>query len=299
MRYDPTMLDTARMASGVPVDALHPLVLDPILQAALREDLGWGDLTSSLVLDADAICTAEMAFREAGIIAGLPVVERVFALIDPAIEIARVATEGGQAAAGDVVARVAGPAQGILAGERVALNLIGRLSAIATTTHRFVEKLAGTRTRLLDTRKTTPGLRTLERYAVRLGGGRNHRFCLSDAILIKDNHIAIAGSISEAVRRAKRGSPVTATVEVEVETLFQVQEALAAGADMLLLDNMSIQDLEQAVALVAGRVPVEASGGITLERVASVAKTGVDYLSSGAITRLAGFLDVALDVRTA
>ncbi|MBM3269367.1 MAG: carboxylating nicotinate-nucleotide diphosphorylase [Candidatus Sericytochromatia bacterium] len=291
------MQGTALVATGVPVDALHPLVLDPILQSALREDLGWGDLTSSLVLEPDASCTADMVFREAGVVAGLPVIERVFALIHPGIAVSRLAGEGSQAAAGDLVARVAGPAQGILAGERVALNLIQRLSAIATATRRFVEKLAGTRTRLLDTRKTTPGLRALERYAVRLGGGRNHRFCLSDAILIKDNHIAIAGSITEAVRRAKRGAPVTATVEVEVETLFQVQEALAAGADMLLLDNMSIQDLEQAVALVAGRVPVEASGGITLERVSAVARTGVDYLSSGAITRLAGFLDIALDVK--
>jgi nicotinate-nucleotide pyrophosphorylase (carboxylating) len=278
------------------VDSLHPLLLDPVLEAALREDLGWGDLTGSLVLDEGATCVGELAFREGGVIAGLPVVERVFALIDPRIAMTRLAAEGSQASAGDVVSRIEGPARGILAGERVALNLIQRLSAIATATKRFVEKLAGTRTRLLDTRKTTPGLRALERYAVTLGGGRNHRFCLSDAVLIKDNHIAVAGSISEAVRRARRGAPVTATVEVEVETLFQVQEALAAGCDMLLLDNMSIQDLEQAVALVAGRVPVEASGGITLERVAAVARTGVDYVSSGAITRLAGFLDVALDV---
>ena len=292
------MVDTARIAAGVPVDSLHPLVLDPVLTMALREDIGWGDLTTSLVLDEDARTTADVAFREKGIVAGLPVLERTFHLVDPAIVVTRMAAEGAQVASGEIVARVSGPARGILTGERVALNLIQRMSAVATMTHRFVEKLAGTRTRLLDTRKTTPGLRILERYAVRLGGARNHRFFLFDAILIKDNHIAIAGGDGLAVRRARRGAPVTAKIEVEVETLFQVQEALTAGADMLLLDNMNTQDLEQAVALVAGRVPVEASGGITLERVNAIARTGVDYMSSGAITRLAGFLDVALDIRS-
>lgn len=291
------MVEMARVAAGAPVDSLHPIVLDPVLTAALREDLGWGDLTSSLVVDEEARASGEIVFREKGIVAGLPVLERVFHLVDPAITVTRTVPEGAQVPAGECVARLAGPARGILAGERVALNLVQRMSAIATLTHRYVEKLSGTRTRLLDTRKTTPGLRILERYAVRVGGGRNHRFCLSDAILIKDNHIAIAGSVAEAVRRARRGAPVTAKIEVEVETLFQVQEALSAGADMLLLDNMNDQDLAQAVALVAGRVPVEASGGITLERVASVARTGVDYLSTGAITRLAGFLDVSLDIR--
>jgi nicotinate-nucleotide pyrophosphorylase (carboxylating) len=290
------MVETARLMGNVAADGLHPLVLDPILTFALREDLGWGDLTSSLVLDPEARATAEVVFREPGIVAGLPVLERAFHLVEPAIAVTRLVQEGAQVGSGDAVARVAGPAQGILTAERVALNLLQRMAAVATMSHRFVEKLAGSRTKLLDTRKTTPGLRLLERYAVRMGGGRNHRFCLSDAVLIKDNHIAIAGSVAEAVRRARRGAPVTTTIEVEVETLFQAQEALAAGADMLLLDNMSNQDLEQAVALVAGRVPVEASGGITLERVASVAKTGVDYMSSGAITRLAGFLDIALDV---
>lgn len=291
------MVEMARVAAGAPVDSLHPIVLDPVLTAALREDLGWGDLTSSLVVDEEARASGEIVFREKGIVAGLPVLERVFHLVDPAITVTRTVPEGAQVPAGECVARLAGPARGILAGERVALNLVQRMSAIATLTHRYVEKLSGTRTRLLDTRKTTPGLRILERYAVRVGGGRNHRFCLSDAILIKDNHIVIAGSVAEAVRRARRGAPVTAKIEVEVETLFQVQEALSAGADMLLLDNMNDQDLAQAVALVAGRVPVEASGGITLERVASVARTGVDYLSTGAITRLAGFLDVSLDIR--
>ena len=292
------MLEMSRPATSVPVDALHPLLLDPILTGALREDLGWGDLTTSLVLDADASAMADVVYRDSGIVAGLPVLERAFHLVDPAIVVDKIAAEGAQVASGDVVAHVSGPAQGILSAERVALNLVQRMSAVATMAFKFAEKLAGTRARLLDTRKTTPGLRMLERYAVRVGGGRNHRFCLSDAILIKDNHIALAGSLAEAVRRARRGSPVTAKVEVEVETLFQVQEALAAGADMLLLDNMSTDDLEQAVALVGGRVPVEASGGITLKTATAVARTGVDFISSGSITRLAGFLDIALDIRT-
>lgn len=292
------MVESPRQAGALPVDALHPLLLDPILSGALREDLGWGDLTTSLVLDETVRCTADVVFREAGLVAGLPVLARVFHLADPSIAVAFLVAEGSHAEAGTVVARVSGPARGILAAERVALNLFQRMSAIASCTNRFVEKLAGSRSSLLDTRKTTPGLRPLERYAVRIGGARNHRFCLSDAVLIKDNHIALAGSIAEAVRRVKRGIPVTATIEVEAETLFQVQEALAAGADMIMLDNMANEDLEQAVALVAGRVPTEASGGITLERVASVAKTGVDYISSGAITRLAGFLDISLDVKT-
>lgn len=291
------MLETT-VAGGVPVDSLHPLILDPILTGALREDLGWGDLTSQLVLDETARATAEVAFREPAILAGLPVLARVFQLVDPAIVVQPSHPDGATVAAGTAVARISGPARGVLAGERVALNLLQRMSAIATLTARFVDKLSGTRAKLLDTRKTTPGLRTLERYAVRCGGGRNHRFCLSDAVLIKDNHIALAGSVSEAVRRARRGIPVTAKIEVEADTLYQVQEALSAGADMILLDNMNCEDLEQAVALVAGRVPVEASGGVTLERVAAIARTGVDFISTGAVTRQAGWIDIGLDIST-
>ncbi|MBU6429494.1 MAG: carboxylating nicotinate-nucleotide diphosphorylase [Cyanobacteria bacterium REEB65] len=280
----------------MPVDALHPLLLDPTLEGALREDLGWGDLTTSLVLDARAWATGAIVFGEPGIVAGMPVAERVFHLLDPQVAVAPSYPEGAWVEGGAVVARVSGPARAMLAGERVALNLLQRLCAVATMTARFVEKLAGSRTQLLDTRKTTPGLRALERYAVRTGGGKNHRFCLSDAVLIKDNHIAVAGSVAEAVRRARQGLPALAKIEVEAESLSEVQAALAAGADMIMLDNMSDADLEQAVALVAGRVPVEASGGITLERLVAIARTGVDYLSSSAITRMAGFLDIRLDV---
>ncbi len=285
-------------AGGVSVDALHPLLLDPILTAALREDLGSGDLTSQLVLGESDRAVGNVTLREPGVIAGAGVLARVFYLADPAIATEVLVPEGALAEAGAVVARVSGPARGMLMAERVALNLLQRMCAVATTSHRFVERLAGSKTRLLDTRKTTPGLRILERYAVRTGGGRNHRFGLSDAVMIKDNHIALAGSIAEAVRRARLGIPVTAKVLVEADTLFQVQEALAAGADHILLDNMTNEEIEQAVALVAGRIPVEASGGITLERAGAIARTGVDYLSTSAITRLAGFLDISLDMES-
>jgi nicotinate-nucleotide pyrophosphorylase (carboxylating) len=182
------------------------------------------------------------------------------------------------------------------AGERVALNLLQRISAVATMTRRFVEKLQGSKAVLLDTRKTMPGLRVLERYGVRVGGGKNHRFCLSDAVMIKDNHIGLVGSVAEAINRVRQAAPVTAKIEVEAENLFQVREALAAGADVIMLDNMGIQDLEQAVALIAGKVPVEASGGVTLERIAAIAQTGVDFISTSSMTRQAGFLDISLEI---
>jgi len=280
------------------VDAMHPLLLDPILSAFLREDLGWGDLTSSLVLPADVPCRADAVFREPGTVAGLAVFRRVFHLIDPAIRVEDRVGEGDEVTASTAVVRLEGPARSVLAGERVALNLLQRMSAVATLTRAYVRRLEGSRTRLLDTRKTTPGLRTLERHAVRVGGGRNHRFCLSDAVLIKDNHIAVCGSIAEAVRRAREGLPLAAPIEVEVETLPALEEAIAAGADMVMLDNMSDDLVAQAVALVAGRVLLEASGGVTLERLASLGRTGVDHVSTGAITRQAGFLDIALDVVT-
>ena len=282
----------------VSVDAMHPLLLDPLLQAFLREDMGWGDLTSSLVLPAEARCRAEAVFREPGVVAGLPVFLRVFHLVDPAVRVELLVAEGDEVPAGASVARLSGPARSVLTGERVALNLLQRMSGVATLTRAWVRRLEGSRTRVLDTRKTTPGLRTLERHAVRVGGGRNHRFCLSDAVLIKDNHIAVCGSVGEAVRRARAGLPLAAPVEVEVETLPQLQEALDAGADMVMLDNMSDDLVAQAVALTGGRIPLEASGGITLERLAALARTGVDHVSTSAITRQAGCLDIALDIVT-
>ncbi|MEB3298455.1 MAG: carboxylating nicotinate-nucleotide diphosphorylase [Candidatus Sericytochromatia bacterium] len=285
--------------TAVPVDALHPLLLDPLLSGFLREDLGWGDLTSSLVLPPDVSCRAAAVFREAGVVAGLAVFRRVFHLVDPAIRVTDQVLEGADIAAGQTVVILEGPARSVMTGERVALNLLQRMSAVATLTRAWVRRLEGTRTRLLDTRKTTPGLRTLERHAVRVGGGRNHRFCLSDAVLIKDNHIAICGSIREAVARARAGLPLAAPIEVEVETLPQLEEALAAGADMIMLDNMDDELVAQAVVLVAGRIPLEASGGISLERLASLGRTGVDHVSAGALTRQAGFLDIALDIVTA
>ncbi|MEB3236392.1 MAG: carboxylating nicotinate-nucleotide diphosphorylase [Candidatus Sericytochromatia bacterium] len=277
---------------------MHPLLLDPVLSGFLREDLGWGDLTSSLVLPADVPCRADAVFREAGVVAGLAVFRRVFHLVDPGIRVEDRVAEGDEVPAGTAVVRLEGPARSVLAGERVALNLMQRMAAVATLTRAYVRRLEGSRTRLLDTRKTTPGLRALERHAVRVGGGRNHRFCLSDAVLIKDNHIAVCGSIAEAVRRAKAGLPLAAPIEVEVETLPQLEEAVAAGADMVMLDNMSDELVAQAVALAGGRVLLEASGGITLERLAALGRTGVDHVSTGAITRQAGFLDIALDVVT-
>jgi nicotinate-nucleotide pyrophosphorylase (carboxylating) len=265
---------------------------------ALAEDLGRaGDVTSIATIPEDKQARAVVVARAAGVISGLPLVAACFQKLAPAIEIAPHARDGANVAGKIALMTVTGPARAVLSAERVALNFLGHLSGVATATHEFVRRIAGSRTRFCCTRKTTPGLRALEKYAVRCGGGFNHRFGLDDAILIKDNHIAVAGGIAAVLRRAKAVAGHLVKIEIEVDTLDQLREVLSAGgADVALLDNMSHADMRKAVELVAGGLVLEASGGITLETAAAVAETGVDYLSSGAITHSAPNLDVALDI---
>jgi nicotinate-nucleotide pyrophosphorylase (carboxylating) len=261
-----------------------------MIGAWLAEDVGSGDLTSLSVVGEDATCEARVLLKAPGVVCGLAaaaeVFERLGARLEPLVE-------EGAILEPTEVAGVDGPARAVLTGERTALNLLGRLSGIATLTRRYVDAVAGTGAVILDTRKTTPGLRSLEKHAVACGGGRNHRLGLYDAILIKDNHLRLAGSIADAVARAKQaGVPV----EVECDTLDQVREALAAQADRILLDNMTLADLRSAVALAGGRTPLEASGGVTLDTVRAIAETGVDFLSIGALTHSAPALDLSLEV---
>ena len=279
---------------GVVGEALWQGGLEEALRAWLREDLGQGDLTSLLVVPEDIEGEALILAKEGGVLAGLWVAERVFALADPRTAFAPLVAEGARVAEGTEVARVRGPLRGILAGERLALNLLQRLSGIATLTRAYVEALAGTKAQILDTRKTTPGLRALEKYAVRVGGGRNHRYGLFDGILIKENHVRAAGGVGEAVRRAKARAPHYLKVEVEVRDLAELEEALEAGADLILLDNFPLEALREAVRRVGGRVPLEASGNMTLERAKAAAEAGVDYVSVGALTHSAKALDLSL-----
>jgi nicotinate-nucleotide pyrophosphorylase (carboxylating) len=274
----------------------HPLLLEPVVRRALEEDLGRaGDITSELVVPSDRRATALLVARKPGTIAGLIVAETAFHLVDPSLVFRFERQDGEDANAGMGLATVEGPARSILSAERVALNFVGHLSGIATATAKLVDAVAGTKARVVCTRKTTPGLRLLEKYAVRCGGGFNHRFGLDDAALIKDNHIVAAGGIVHAVTRVRAGLGHMAKVEVEVDSLEQLQEALQLGVDTVLLDNMSAADLRRAVELAKGRAILEASGNVTLDTVRAIAETGVDYISSGAITHSAPCLDVALD----
>lgn len=273
------------------------LLYEAVLVAALREDLGRaGDITTDAVVPADASAVADVVARREGRVAGLEIACRAFSLLDQRVRVEFRAADGEDVAAGTVLARVSGPGRAILSAERVVLNLLGRLCGIATQTRRVVALVAGTGARVACTRKTTPGLRALEKYAVRVGGGVNHRFGLDDAVLIKDNHVAVAGGVTEAVRRAKAATGHLVKVEVEVTGLAELQEALDAGAEVILLDNMSPEQMREAVTLVAGRAVTEASGGITPENAAEVAASGVDVLSLGWLTHSVPALDVALDV---
>jgi nicotinate-nucleotide pyrophosphorylase (carboxylating) len=269
--------------------------IEHAVRAALAEDVGTGDVTTEATVSRDAVATAELLLKEPGVVCGLWLAEEVFRALDPGLRFEALVAEGAQLDAPAPVARVTGAARAILTGERVALNFVGRLSGIATLTRRYVDAVAGTGAAILDTRKTTPGLRALEKHAVACAGGRNHRFGLDDGVLVKDNHLRAAGSIAAAVTGARETTDLP--IEVECETLEQVGEALAAGVEAILLDNMSLDDLRAAVALVAGRARLEASGGITLETVRSVAETGVDEISVGALTHSARSLDVSLEVR--
>lgn len=277
-----------------------PRDLDEIVERALREDLGSaGDVTSAAVVGAAETCRGRVVAKQAGLVAGLPVADRVFTAVDPGIRVRWAISDGSAVEPGTVVGHVDGPARSVLAAERVALNFLTHLSGIATLTRRFVDACAGTGSVVLCTRKTLPGLRSLERYAVEVGGGRLHRAGLFDGALIKDNHVALAGGVAEAVRRARAAVPHTLRVEVEVETVEQLEQALEAGAEAILLDNPDLDTVKRAVDVVGERVPLEISGGITLESIRDVAGAGNLLISVGRITHSAPALDLSLEVEPA
>lgn len=276
---------------------LNPLELQKLIEHCLNEDIGAGDLTTNSTVPPDATSTGYIVTREDGVVAGLPLAKMVFRRLDPSVEFRARVGDGEKVDRGRVLAEISGNARVILTGERLALNFLQRLSGIATRTARLVELVAGEKAHIVDTRKTTPGLRMIEKYAVRTGGGNNHRFGLYDAVLIKDNHIKMAGGIQAAVEAARRGSPHTAKIEVEVEDLAGVGEALDARADIIMLDNMDPAAMRGAVDLVAGRALVEASGGINEENIRAVAAAGVDLISVGALTHSIKSLDISLDIK--
>jgi nicotinate-nucleotide pyrophosphorylase (carboxylating) len=269
--------------------------IDGFVHRALTEDLGeGGDVTSNATISADARFSAELAAREPIVVAGLGIAEAFFRKLDPAVEVQALASDGDRIDAGAILMRLSGNARAMLAAERPALNTLQHLSGIATLTRRYVDAIDGTRAIVLDTRKTIPGLRALEKYAARMGGAQNHRMRLDDGVLIKDNHVAVAGGVGAAVSAAK-ATKTGLPVQVEVDRLEQIEEALAAGADRLLLDNMDPPTLRRAVELVAGRVPLEASGGVRLETIRAIAETGVDFISVGRITQSAPAVDIGMD----
>ncbi len=279
------------------VTELPQVLYDDLIRNALREDLGRaGDLTTDALVAADATAVGAVMARRAGRVAGSEIAARVFEILDPSMETEIVVADGGDAESGSTLIRLRGPARAILTGERTALNLFGHLSGIATLTRAYVKAVEGTGVRVVCTRKTTPGLRALEKYAVRCGGGANHRFGLDDAVLIKDNHLAVAGGVRPAVELVRAAVGHMVTVELEVDNLEQLEEGLAVGVDSVLLDNMDPETLRAAVTLVDGRCLTEASGGIDLDTAAAVAATGVDLLSVGALTHSAPWLDVSLEV---
>jgi nicotinate-nucleotide pyrophosphorylase (carboxylating) len=277
-------------------EPLPDLLIGPIVQAALAEDLGRaGDVTSQACVAADARLRAVFVARRTGVISGLACARLAIATLDPSADFKAVVDDGARVGAGEKLAWVDANARALLSAERVGLNLMGHLSGVATLTRAYVEAVEGTGAMIVDTRKTMPGLRALEKYAVRCGGGVNHRFGLDDAILIKDNHIAACGSVGEAVRRAKAAAGHLMKVEVEIDGLGQLEEALKYGPDVVMLDNFSLENLAEAVGRAAGRAVLEASGGVTLETVRAIAETGVDVISVGALTHSAGVLDIGLD----
>ncbi|QND62192.1 carboxylating nicotinate-nucleotide diphosphorylase (plasmid) [Mesorhizobium sp. AR07] len=276
---------------------LPSTLIEPIVRGALLEDLGrCGDLTSDAVIPHDCIATLVLKSRQAGIVAGLDLVAYAFLLVEPAIDMHIWRPDGSDVGAGETIAKLCGPARGLLAAERTALNFLCRLSGIATATAAMVESVRGHKARIVCTRKTTPGLRALEKYAVRVGGGANHRFGLDDGVLIKDNHIAIAGDIRTAIERARAAAGHMVKIEVEVDTLEQLDIALTVGVDAVLLDNMSVEDLARAVATVGGRTITEASGRVTPKTAPAIAATGVDLISMGWLTHSAPILDIGLDM---
>jgi nicotinate-nucleotide pyrophosphorylase (carboxylating) len=280
------------------VPPLSTIIIEPLVRAALIEDLGRaGDITTDAIVPGEARAETALVARARGVVAGLDLALLAFRLIDPAIVATVRLPDGARVSSGDVIAIASGPARGILTAERVALNFLCHLSGVATATAAIVAAVQGTRARIACTRKTTPGLRTVQKYAVRVGGGANHRYGLDDAVLIKDNHIAAAGGIGPAVHRVRAGIGHLVKVEVEVDTLGQVEDAIAAGVDAVLLDNMEPEALRRAVAMVGGRALTEASGGITPATAPAVAATGVDLISIGWLTHSVTALDIGLDYR--
>ena len=275
---------------------MDPADIAAAVDVALAEDIGQGDLTTRATVPGDAQLKASMVAREYMVVAGMPIVEEIVKRLVPNARIKILATDGTAVSPGDVLVELEGPAEGLLTAERTALNSVQFLSGIATLTNAYVTEISGTKATLLDTRKTVPGLRNLSKYAVRCGGGTNHRIRLDDGILIKDNHIAVAGDIATAVRAAKSYNFGGIRIQAECDTLEQVQEALDAGADSLLLDNMPPPVLRQAVALIQGQIPLEASGGVNLKTIRAIAETGVDFISVGAITQRAPAVDIGLDI---
>lgn len=279
-----------------PLEPLSALVIEPAVRAALLEDFGrGGDLTTEATIPVSALAHGVIAAREDGVIAGIDLAVTAFRLLDPRIKVTVRASDGAQVRRGDIVAIVEGPARPILTGERVALNFLGRLSGVASATAKLVRLVEGTKARVVCTRKTTPGLRVFEKYAVRCGGGHNHRFGLDDGILIKDNHIVAAGGLKAALTAARARAGHMVHVEVEVDTLAMLDDALALGANAILLDNMKPDQLREAVKRTNGRAILEASGNVTADTIAAIAATGVDIISSGAITHSAKCLDLGLD----
>ncbi|MFK4812600.1 carboxylating nicotinate-nucleotide diphosphorylase [Devosia sp. ZW T5_3] len=283
---------TSRLPAHLP-----RLLVERAVAAALEEDLGLaGDLTSQATLAPDAVATASLSAREAGVIAGLDLAAAAFRLVGDGVVFTPALSDGDRVAAGGLVATVSGPARLVMSAERVALNFLNHLSGVASLTRVYADAVAGTGAQICDTRKTTPGLRAFEKYAVRCGGGANHRYSLDDAILIKDNHIAVAGSVTAAYQAAEAFAGHLVAIEIEVQNLAELEEALAAGARIVLLDNMDNELLRQAVALNKGRAKLEASGGVKLDRVRSIAETGIDFISTSQITMAAVPLDLGLDV---
>jgi nicotinate-nucleotide pyrophosphorylase (carboxylating) len=275
----------------------HTLLIEPIVRNALLEDLGRaGDITTDALIAPDATTHAVIAARESGVVSGLIAADLAFRLIDASVKLTPRAPDGSEIAQGAVIAELQGPARPILTAERVALNLLGHLSGVATATHAFVTRIAHTKAQIICTRKTTPGLRVLEKYAVRCGGGLNHRFGLDDAVLVKDNHIAAAGGVAAAVTMLKGRFGPMVKIALEVDTLGQLEEALGLGIDAVLLDNMAPETLARAVAITQRRATLEASGGVRLEHVRAIAESGVDFISSGALTHSAQSLDLGLDI---
>ena len=286
------------VSTGLAGPSLPTLMLEPLVRAALLEDLGRaGDLTTDAIVPATARAETALVARQAGVVAGLDLTSLAFRLVDPAIEIKIERPDGTRLAPGDLVATIAGPARGMLTAERVALNFLGHLSGVASATATLVEAVRGHKARICCTRKTMPGLRAVQKYAVRVGGGVNHRFGLDDAVLIKDNHVAVAGGVGAAIRAARAGTGHLVKIEVEVDTLAQLEEALAVGIDAVLLDNMKPDELAKAVRMIDGRAIAEASGRITPATAPAIAAAGVDLISAGWLTHSASVLDIGLDWR--